>query len=279
MIKPPSVVLSIAGSDNSAGAGIQADLKSITALGGYGLTAVTCVVAEIPGRVESIQPVRGSIVADQIRLSFDAFPVAAVKTGMLYSTAIIRRTVDALLAALPVKGPRPALVVDPVMVASSGDLLLKRDAVAAYRKYLIPIATLVTPNLDELAILADCKIPDVDSMVRAGERLAEEYGTAFLLKGGHFRGKMAVDVLVAPGGLRAEYSAPFIKGVDPHGTGCTYSAAVATCLAQGDGLRDAVERAKQFITAAIRQRHRFPHSSVLNHDPELLGGDSVKREG
>jgi hydroxymethylpyrimidine/phosphomethylpyrimidine kinase len=279
LIKPPVVVLSIAGSDNSAGAGIQADLKSITALGGYGLTAVTCVVAEIPGRVDAIQAVWASIVADQVRLSFDAFPVAAVKTGMLYSTAIIRRTVDTLLAARTARGPRPALVVDPVMVASSGDLLLKRDAVAAYRKYLIPIATLVTPNLDELAILAQCKISDVDSMIRAGERLVEEYGTAFLLKGGHLRGNVALDVLVAPGGLQAEYSTPVVKGVDPHGTGCTYSAAIATCLAQGDGLREAVGRAKHFITSAIRQRHRFSKSSVLNHDPDLTGGDPVKRRG
>lgn len=265
--KYPAVVLTIAGSDNSAGAGIQADLKTITALGGYALTAVTCVVAEVPGCVKSIQPLKPSIIEDQIRLSFEAFPVAAVKTGMLFSTAIIKKCVDALVTAQTDGALRPALVVDPVMVASSGDPLLKADAVAAYRRHLLPMATLVTPNLNELEILAECKIPDVQSMIRAGRHLADKYNTAFLVKGGHLRGRVALDVLLAPGGLEAKFSAPFIRGADPHGTGCTYSAAIATCLAQGAGLRDAVAKAKQFITEAIRLRHRFPSSQILNHNP------------
>lgn len=265
MTKAPPVVLTIAGSDNSAGAGIQADLKSIAALGGYGLSAVTCVVAEIPGRVDAIQSVQPSLVADQIRLCFSAFPVAAVKTGMLFSTAIIRRTVDALLAAKTIGKNPPALVVDPVMVASSGDALLKPDAVAAYRMHLLPMATLVTPNLDELAILAGCPIADRKTMVREGTRLADDYKTAFLLKGGHLRGKLATDILVGPGGLQAEFSAPFIRSADPHGTGCTYSAAIATRLAHGDSLREAVGQAKEFITESIRLRLRYPCTEVLNH--------------
>jgi len=263
--KNPPVVLTIAGSDNSAGAGIQADLKTITALGGYGLTALTCVVAEVPGRVESIQPVKTSIVTDQIRLSFEAFPVAAVKTGMLFSSAIIRATVDALLSVRSGQKTPPALVVDPVMVASSGDALLRPDAVAAYRKYLLPMATLVTPNLDELAILARCEIRSLEDMVEAGTRLADEFGTAFLLKGGHLKGRVALDVLVAPGGLRADFSAPFVRGADPHGTGCTYSSAIATGLANGSSLRDAVRDAKEFITAAIRQRYQYKNTDALNH--------------
>jgi len=263
--KQSPVVLSIAGSDNSGGAGIQADLKTITALGGYGLTAVTCVVAEVPGRVESIQALRASVVASQIRLSFEAFPVAVVKTGMLFSSAIIRATVDTLLLVREGMRNPPALIVDPVMVASSGDALLEADAVAAYRKHLLPMATLVTPNLDELSILAGCEIRTVDAMVAAGMQLANQYGTAFLLKGGHLKGRLATDVLVAPGGLRADFSAPFIRGVDPHGTGCTYSSAIATVLARGASLRDAVHEAKHYITGAIRHRYKYKHTEALNH--------------
>lgn len=265
MRKQSPVVLSIAGSDNSGGAGIQADLKTITALGGYGLTAVTCVVAEVPGRVESIQALRASVVASQIRLSFEAFPVAVVKTGMLFSSAIIRATVDTLLLVREGMRNPPALIVDPVMVASSGDALLEADAVAAYRKHLLPMATLVTPNLDELSILAGCEIRTVDAMVAAGMQLANQYGTAFLLKGGHLKGRLATDVLVAPGGLRADFSAPFIRGVDPHGTGCTYSSAIATVLARGASLRDAVHEAKHYITGAIRHRYKYKHTEALNH--------------
>jgi len=257
----PAVVLTIAGSDNSCGAGLQADLKTITALGGYALTAVTCVVAEIPGKVSAIQPVRPAVVAEQIRLAFEAFPVAAVKTGMLYSEAIIRAVIEALAG----RG-RAALVVDPVMVASSGDSLLEPSALAAYRRDLIPLATLATPNLSELEIIAGRAITSLAEMEAAGHALAEELGTALLLKGGHLKGREAVDILVEPGGRSERFSAPFIRGADPHGTGCVYSAAIATGLAQGLPLREAVARAKAHITAAIRERLRWPGGvEALNH--------------
>ena len=139
------VVLTIAGSDNSAGAGAQADLKTLSYLGCYGLTAITCVVAEVPGKVSAIQAVRPEIVAQQLSLSFSAFPIASAKTGMLYSSAIIRTVARAL------SGRGTKLVVDPVMVASSGDTLLKKSAIAAYRRELFPFATVVTPNLRRTA--------------------------------------------------------------------------------------------------------------------------------
>ena len=141
------VALTIAGSDNSAGAGIQADLKSFSHFGVYGLTAITCVVAEIPGKVTAIQPVKPEIVGEQIALSLEAFPVGAVKTGMLYSTAIIEEVAENLDLY------EGDIVVDPVMVATSGDPLLKKSAIAAYESLLLGRATLVTPNLDELAML------------------------------------------------------------------------------------------------------------------------------
>jgi phosphomethylpyrimidine kinase len=261
----PPPVLTIAGSDNSAGAGVQADSKTITALGGYALTAITCVVAEIPGKVSAIQPVRPAIVAEQVQLAFEAFPIAAVKTGMLYSGAILDAAVDALLAATRRNKTKPALVVDPVMVASSGDLLMKPAAIQTYRRRLLPLATLVTPNLNELSILADCPISSLAEMEEAGRRLATDYQTAFLLKGGHLRGRTAVDLLVGPDGRCEKFSAPFVRNADPHGTGCTYSAAIATGLAQGRSLREAVAAAKAFITAAIRHRHRWGSTEILGH--------------
>lgn len=262
----PPVVLTIAGSDNSAGAGLQADSKTITSLGGYALTAVTCVVAEVPGKVSMIQPIRSAIVAEQVRLNFEAFPVAAVKTGMLYSAAIVEAVIDVLLTAAARCRVKPALVVDPVMVASSGALLLKPAAVRTYRRSLLPLATLVTPNLNELEVLAGRPVKSLREMEAAGAALAAEFGVAFLLKGGHLRGREAVDVLVEPGGKSERFSAPFIRGADPHGTGCTYSAAIATELAKGVPLREAVGTAKRFITRAIERRHRWGKTEILAQD-------------
>ena len=256
------VVLSIAGSDNSCGAGAQADLKTITALGGYAQTAITCVVAEVPGRVSRIQPVDPAVVAEQIRMSFDAFSIAAVKTGMLFSSAIIRAAASEL-ARLAKRVP---VVVDPVMVASSGDPLLKPGAIKAYKELLCPGAALVTPNLDELRLLSGMPCTDLDEMKDAGRKLVREFGAPFLLKGGHLKTRSAVDILATRSGF-VVFEVPFIRGADPHGTGCTFSSAIATGLAQGMGLPDAVGRAKSYITEAIRHRLRWKKTSALNHGP------------
>lgn len=254
------VALTIAGSDNSAGAGVQADLKSFSYFGCYGLTAVTCVVAEVPGKVSAIQAVKPEIVAEQMALSFEAFPVDAVKTGMLFSTPIIE-------AVAGILGPKKTkLVVDPVMVASSGDPLLKKSAIAAYRRLLFPLATLVTPNLDELKILAGRDVRNLKEMKEAGRGLVEKYGCAFLLKGGHLRGKTAVDFLATTDGFE-EFSAPFVRGVETHGTGCTYSAAVTANLALGHSLSASVAAAKTYITAAITGHLRWGKTCALDHFP------------
>jgi len=258
MMRP--VVLSIAGSDNSCGAGAQADLKTITALGGYAQTAITCVVAEVPGKVSAIQAVRGRIVGEQIRLSFEAFPVSAIKTGMLYSTAIIR-AVSAEFGRLK---KLPPLVVDPVMVASSGDPLLKPSAISAYKKLLFCRAALVTPNLDELRILSGMPCRNLEEMKSAGRKLVEEFGVPFLLKGGHLKTRMAVDLLATANDV-IEFQSPFVRGADTHGTGCTFSSAIATGLASGLPLPDAVGQAKAFITEAIQNRLRWKKTAALNH--------------
>jgi hydroxymethylpyrimidine/phosphomethylpyrimidine kinase len=262
------VVLSIAGSDNSAGAGAQADLKTFSALGTYGLTAITCVVAEVPGKVSAIQPVEPRIVAEQIRLSFAAFPVAAVKTGMLYSREIIETVCATLTECFAHCTRRPFLVVDPVMVATSGAALLLDDAVALYRARLFPLAGLITPNLDEVRTLLGRSVSSVEEMRRAGEELVAQTGANFLLKGGHLREAVATDLLFAGGTVR-EFCAPFVPGVSTHGTGCTYSAAIAAGMARGLGLPTAVGEAKTFVTKAITHFLRWEHggrvTDALHH--------------
>lgn len=270
-MKPPPVVLTIAGSDNSCGAGAQADLKAITALGGYAQTAITCVVAEVPGRVEAIQPMKPSIVAGQIRLSLEAFPVAAAKTGMLFSRGIIRVVAEALRDA-----PQLPLVVDPVMVASSGDPLLESSAVEAYRRLLFPRATLVTPNLDELRILSGLPCRDLDEMEDAGRKLVERHGTAWLLKGGHLGSRIATDILVSADGSE-RFSAPFRRGFATHGTGCTFSAAIATGLAHGLSLVEAVGLGKRYITATITSGLRWKATAALDHRASVDGMPRAKR--
>ena len=245
------VVLTIAGSDNSAGAGAQADLKTISAMGAYGVTAITCVVAEVPGKVSAVHPIPPAIVAEQIRLLFGAFPICAIKTGMLYSAEIIRIVVDTLADCFAREPHRPALVIDPVMVATSGDPLLHPDAVSLYGRLLFPLATIVTPNLDEVRTLLGRAVTSVAEMRDAGCELAAQYGTAFLIKGGHLGAPVATDLLVLPSGEVYGYEAPFVPGVSTHGTGCTYSAAIATGLARGLALPEAVGEAKHFVTRAI----------------------------
>ena len=192
-MEPPPVVVTIAGSDSSAGAGIQADLKTFTYFRVFGQSVVTCIVAEVPGRVQRIEPVSAEAVQDQLRLSLEYFPVSAIKTGMLYSKEIISAVCETL-EEIPSK-ERPALVVDPVMVASSGDSLLQKDALEIYRNRLFPLATVVTPNRDETAIIHGRTVETATELEAIGPELVQRYGTAFLLKGGHWPGDLAIDYL------------------------------------------------------------------------------------
>jgi hydroxymethylpyrimidine/phosphomethylpyrimidine kinase len=258
------VVLTIAGSDNSGGAGLQADLKTFTTLGIYGTTAVTCVVAEHPGRVLNITPLPPARVADQIRLVCEAFPLAAIKTGMLFSASIIRAVEAAIEPALRAGVP---LVVDPVMVASSGRVLLRKDAVAALRR-LIARADLVTPNRDEAALLWGRPISDLTELRAAALELAESFGRPHVLaKGGHLKTDWAVDVLASPDGKTRRFAVERIPNVDPHGTGCTYSAAIAAGLARGLPMAEAVGLGKRFITRALKRRFEIGPYALLNHLP------------
>lgn len=258
------VVLSIAGSDNSGGAGIQADLKTFTTLGVYGTTAITCVVAEHPGRVKSITPIPARAVREQIDLVFEAFPIAAVKTGMLYSAEIIEAVVSGLKAH---KKKKPFfLVVDPVMVATSGALLFKAEALEVLQKRLLPLADLVTPNLDEAEVLLGHPLKNLAEAQEAAVFSQQIWRVPFLIKGGHLNLSQATDFLF-DGKTMHSYRAPTVRKIKTHGNGCTYSAAIAAELAKGKTLHAAVSSAKKFITRAIRDHFRLGQFQPLNQLP------------
>jgi hydroxymethylpyrimidine/phosphomethylpyrimidine kinase len=258
------VVLSIAGSDNSGGAGIQADLKTFTTHQVYGTTAITCVVAEHPGKVKRIAPVPVEVVLEQVELVFEAFPVAAVKTGMLYSAEIIEE-VARILRAKKKKNPF-SLVVDPVMVATSGALLLQEDGLRAMEKKLLPLADLVTPNLDEAAVLLGRPLKTLGEAQEAAVFTQQIWQVPFLIKGGHLGLSQATDFLFDGRSMHV-YQAPTVPRVKTHGNGCTYSAAIAAQLALGKTLHAAVSCSKKFITRAIREHFRIGSYQPLNQLP------------
>jgi hydroxymethylpyrimidine/phosphomethylpyrimidine kinase len=263
------VALTIAGSDSSAGAGVQADLKTFGALGVYGLTAITCIVAETPGLVSEIEAVSAQMICAQMEVLLKSFPIAAIKTGLLFSGEVVSAVAQTLRAHAA--RATSTLVIDPVMVATSGDLLLRDDAMEAFERELFPLAALVTPNLDEAARLLGEPIGDLQAMRTAGARLTEKYRIPVLLKGGHLFGQDAIDLLFVAGNV-VEFSVPFLRGIATHGTGCTYSAAITAGLASGLSLEGAVRRAKKFVTATIVQHLSWDRSSgaslhALNHSP------------
>ncbi len=246
---PVPVVLTVAGSDSGGGAGIQADLKTFEALGVFGTSAVTCLTAQNPDAVTAVDPVTPGMVERQVAAVTDAFPVAAVKTGMLYNAHIILTVADALR-----RRRVPCLVVDPVMLSTSGARLLREDAVAALCTALLPGATVMTPNVDEAEVLAGRRIRTLDGLKQAARALAERFGTACVCKGGHLRGSgapgMLYDVLYA-GGRWHVFALREVAARETHGTGCTYAAAMAAWLARGVALPEAARRAGQFVRRAL----------------------------
>jgi hydroxymethylpyrimidine kinase/phosphomethylpyrimidine kinase len=249
--------LTVAGSDNSGGAGIQADLQVFAAMGCYGQTAVTCVVAENPRRVAAVHPIPPELVAEQIRVGAETFRPRAAKTGMLYSAEIISAVSEALA------NMRCPVVVDPVMVASSGDPLMQEDAIEAYRKKLFPRAALLTPNADELAMLTGQPVRSFVELRDAAHALARQTGRPVLAKGGHLKGRTARDLLVVRG-RETLFEAPCLRGASAHGTGCTYSAAITAGLAHGNPLPACIATAKKFITASLASGLRIGRTRVLD---------------
>lgn len=236
--------LTIAGSDCSGGAGIQADLKAFSALGTFGMSVVTSVVAENTQRVISIQNVENKIISDQIDAVFEDIDVAAVKLGMLPSVEIIKLVAEKLSQYKP-----KFVVCDPVMVATSGDALSGEGTAEALKKYIFPLADVVTPNMPEAAQLSGLSVESIDDFDAAAKVIMDCGAKTLLIKGGHFMGD-AVDVLYTAEG-NYNLCSERIKTENTHGTGCTLSSAIAACLANGMDIVKAVETAKDYITMAI----------------------------
>jgi hydroxymethylpyrimidine/phosphomethylpyrimidine kinase len=266
----PPRILSIAGSDSSGGAGIQADIKTITMLGGYAMTAVTAITAQNTVGVQGVEPISAAMVAQQIASCIDDIGVDAIKIGMLADPQVIAAVAEAL------QGVTAPIVLDPVMIATSGAVLVGADAVAAMRELLFPRAALLTPNLPELAALIGRPVEGSQGLIDAASDLSDAIGVAVLAKGGHMASASdegddrVLDVLFVPGARAAAFGHPRIETVHTHGTGCTLSSAIATLLGHGQPLEHAVRLGRQFVYRAITAAPGFG----AGHGP--LGHQAVR---
>jgi hydroxymethylpyrimidine/phosphomethylpyrimidine kinase len=241
----PPISMTIAGSDSGGGAGLQADLRTFAALGVFATSAVTALTAQNSAEVRGVHIVDPAFVDAQVDAVLADMAVASVKTGMLACSGTV-----AAVGRWAVSGRLPNLVVDPVLVASTGRRLLDDDGVAAYRRELIPHAAVVTPNMREASVLTGIDVCDVEAMTAAALRLAESGARAVVVKGGHFGGTTAPDVALVDGTLHV-LGAPRIVSANDHGSGCTLSAAIAAYLARGTSVLEAVTHAKAFVHAAL----------------------------
>ncbi len=241
-------VLVVAGSDSGGGAGIQADIKAITALQGYAATAITALTAQDTTGVHGVFPVPPEFIQSQMRIVLGDIGADCIKTGMLHSAEVI----EAVCRVLETDGAGVPVVVDPVMMAKGGAALLEDDAVETLRRRIVPLAAVLTPNLPEAEALTGLAIADTDDMEKAGLALLRLGAGAAFVKGGHMTGEMIHDVLVSADGVEI-FIAPRTETVHTHGTGCTLASAIATGIAQGMALRDAVARAQAYVHEAIRR--------------------------
>jgi len=260
---PHGRVLIVAGSDSGGGAGIQGDLKTVTCLGGYGMTAITALTAQNTLGVHGIHPVPPAFIAQQMQLCLSDIGADAIKTGMLHSAEVI----ETVAANLPEGVP---LVVDPVMVAKGGAPLLAAEALTAMKTLLIPHATLITPNLPEAEYLLGRPIRSTEAMQEAAHELLALGARAVLLKGGHAEGAMLTDVLLQEGAAPLLLTTERIPTRHTHGTGCTFASAIATGLAQGMELVAATRRAHAYVQAAIAAAPGLGHGhGPLGHGAAL----------
>ncbi len=243
-------VLTIAGSDSGGGAGVQADIKTITALGGHAASAITAITVQNTLGVGAVHPVPPELVVAQVRAVLDDIGADAVKTGMLGSAEMVE-TVAEILTGVSVP-----VVIDPVMIAKGGAALMDERALAAVRGRLIPLATLLTPNAPEAAALTGLVVETTDDLRRAGEALLAMGAAAVLMKGGHVPGASVTDLLITPAG-ETGFSGARIDTRHTHGTGCTLASAIATGLAQGLTLEAATARAWAYVAEAIRRAPGF----------------------
>jgi hydroxymethylpyrimidine/phosphomethylpyrimidine kinase len=271
MASPPHIarVLIIAGSDSGGGAGVQADIKTVTALGGYAATAITAVTVQNTLGVTGVHDIPADVVEAQARAVLSDIGAEAIKTGMLGRTGVV----EAVARILAEAHATPA-VIDPVMIAKGGEALLRRSALDAFRELLVPRAALLTPNAPEAEALTGLEVASIDGQRRAGEALLERGAQAVLMKGGHVPGDRVTDLLLTPDG-ETLFEGPRIETRHTHGTGCTLASACAVSIAQGMALVDAVARARAYTVEAIRRAPGFG----AGHGPLDHGWPLREREG
>ena len=264
------VVLTIAGSDSGGGAGIQADLATFSAMGVFGTSVVTALTAQNPGSVTAVEETSLDMVEAQIRQVMDFFPVDAVKTGMLPSARCVEH-VAGLLDYY--RGKRKfELVVDPVMVSTSGHELAGEEVLEAFKECLFPLADVLTPNVVETAVIIGREPENLNMLEQAGLELAHTYRVGSLLKGGHFSGYDSVDVLVTKTGQARRFVSERVEGVDSHGSGCSLASAVAACMALGYDLEQAVGFAKAFIDTGFQEPVEIGGTQYLRRIPGMYDG-------
>lgn len=269
MTTPNGRVLIIAGSDSGGGAGIQADIKAVTMMGGFAMTSVTAITVQNTLGVQGVWPVPVAAVIDQMQAVLSDIGADVIKTGMLGSAPLV----EAVAEALGTHAAGIARVIDPVMIATSGHRLVEEKAVGAIRAELVPQARLVTPNAPEAEVLTGKAVETLDGQRRAAERLLELGAHGALVKGGHIPGQVIHDVLQTTTGEWI-FEGPRIETSSTHGTGCTLASAIAALLGQGASVPDAVERARAYLIGAIRAAKGFGagHGPV-NHGWVLDAGD------
>lgn len=255
------MALTIAGSDSGGGAGIQADLPSFAANGAFGTSAITCLTAQNPDGVSAIEAMPAAFVVAQLEQVCSYFAVRAIKTGMLLNEPIIAATGEFLRRHTGIP-----LVVDPVMVATSGAVLLEPEAVAAMKEWILPLASLITPNLDEAAVLLGWRPDSHAAMVKAATELAQQFRCHVLLKGGHLDDQLPLqDVLVDPDGRDTVFTNERIMAVNTHGSGCTLASAITARIACGDDIEAAVATALEYLQRGMRQPVRLNGIPFIRH--------------
>jgi len=267
MSAPPPVVLTIAGSDSSGGAGIEMDLKVLSALGVFGTCAITALTAQNTVGVRATYETPAEFVRSQIEAVLADLPVKAAKTGMLSSEVVVRAVVEARG-----KGSSPPLVVDPVVVAKDGTHLLSQAGIAAVRDELLPVSAIATPNISEAEALTGLRIASEEDVPAAAAKLRDLGCTWVLVKGGHLGGPEVVDLLLGPEGEQA-FTSPRIPGGPFHGTGCALSAAIAAFLAHGRPIPDAVREARSFLQGLIENALALGRGALVLHPQQRNSGE------
>jgi hydroxymethylpyrimidine/phosphomethylpyrimidine kinase len=255
------LALTIATSDSGGNAGIQADLKTFTSTGSFGTSALVALTAQNPDTVSAIQTLPIPFIQEQLARLFEYYPIHAIKTGMLFSSDIIECVANFLKNLTHI----PPLVIDPVMIASSGQRLLKEDAIETLELNLIPLAQLITPNLDEAAVLLNQNVKSLGSIEECAFSLFETYKVPVLLKGGHLAGNIISDVLVIDQNQIKTFTNERIHGVNTHGSGCTLSSAIASYLAQGLNLETAVAKSRDYLHTALLNPVRIHREQFIHH--------------